>query len=125
MVFKLFIIRTRMRILFVESDDFQRTFFVLKLRQALKCSIDSVKSNSRAIRLLKEDCPYDLIISGFDSENKEGFELSEFKARHSIPGIFVLHTSTKIVFDSSPENEFHIVERFSSESLIKFINEKF
>ncbi|GEM_PF-3300471 len=84
-----------MRILFVESDKDLRAFFGSKLRDEFNGTIDMVATGKEAIKLLKSERPYDVIISDYFLPKGSGVDLLHFKIKNEITGSFIFFCSSK------------------------------
>lgn len=83
------------RILFVESDRDLRSFFGSKLRDEFKGTIDIVSTGKEAIKLLRNERPYDVIISDYFLSNGSGLDLLHFKVKNQINGAFIFFCTVK------------------------------
>ena len=79
-----------MRILFVESDNELRAFYGSKLRDEFTGTIDLVATGKEAIKLLRSERPYDVIISEIYTFKGTGLDLYRFKIRNKIRSKIIL-----------------------------------
>ena len=78
-----------MRILFVESDRDLRIFFSSKLKEEFNGTIDIASTGKEAIKLLKTERPYQVIIADQILSKGTGVDLLRFKVRNQIHGTFI------------------------------------
>ena len=93
-----------MRILFVESDRDLRIFFGTKLKDEFNGTIDIASTGKDAMKLLKTERPYHVIIADYNLSKGTGVDLFRFKIRNQIHGSFIFFGFTKEAFYCSTEN---------------------
>ncbi len=101
-----------MRILYVENDKDLRTFFGTKLKEEFKGTIDLVATGKEAIKLLRSERPYDVIISDYLLSKGSGTDLLRFKIKNEITGSFIFFCSVKGPIPYSQE-DYQQVDKFS------------
>ena len=101
-----------MRLLLVESDKDLRAYFGSKLRDEFKGTIDLVGSVKEAIKLLRSERPYDVIISDYFYPKDSGVDLLHFKNKNDITGSFIFFCSSKRGIPCSG-NTYQEIEKFS------------
>ena len=111
-----------MRILFIESDRELRSFFGSKLKDEFKGTFDIVSSGKEAIKLLRTERPYDVIISDYFLPNGSGLDLLHFKVKNQINGAFIFFCTVKGEIPY-PREEYLQVDKFSFGSLCEKIKE--
>lgn len=84
-----------MRLLFVESDKDLRAYFGSKLKEEFKGTIDLVATGKEAIKLLKTERPYDVIITDYFLPKGSGADLLHFKIKNEITGSFIFFCTIK------------------------------
>lgn len=112
-----------MRILFVESDKDLRLFFGSKLKEEFKGTIDIVASCKEAIKLLKTERPYDVIISDYFHVNGSGIDLLNYKLKNKIVGKFIFFCTVRAEMPFK-NCEYEQVDKFSFGLLCKLIDRK-
>ena len=108
------------RILFVESDKDLRSFFGSKLKDEFKGTIDIVSTGKEAIKLLRSERPYDVIVSDYFLPSGSGLDLLHFKVKNHINGAFIFFCTVKGEIPY-PQEEFVQVDKFSFEVLCESI----
>jgi CheY-like chemotaxis protein len=101
-----------MRILFIESDRDLRSFFGSKLKDEFKGTLDIVSTGKEAIKLLRTERPYDVIVSDYFLPNGSGLDLLHFKVKSQINGAFIFFCTFKGEIPYSQE-EYLQVDKFS------------
>ncbi len=101
-----------MRILFVESDKELREFFGHKLFDEFKGTIDIVTTCKEAIKLLRTERPYDVIVCDYSVSKGSGTDLLHFKVKNEITGSFIFFCSFKGEIPYSSK-EYQKVDKFS------------
>lgn len=101
-----------MRILFIESDKDLRSFFGSKLRGEFNGVLDIVSTGKEAIKLLRTERPYDVIISDYFLPSGSGLDLLHFKIKNQINGAFIFFCTIKGEIPY-PQEEFVQVDKFS------------
>lgn len=101
-----------MRILYAESDKELRAFFGSKLRSEFKGTIDLASTGKEAIKLLKAERPYDVIVSDLILSNGSGVDILHFKEKNNISGSFIFFCTVKEKIPSSGA-KFIQVDKFS------------
>lgn len=101
-----------MRILFVESDQDLRAFFGSKIKEEFKGIVDLVATGKEAIKFLRFERPYDVIISDYFLTKGSGTDLLQFKIKHNITGSFIFFY-TAIGEINCPREEYLLVNKLS------------
>lgn len=101
-----------MRILFVESDRDLRDIFGSKLREEFKGVIDIASTGKEAMKLLKNERPYNVIVSDYFLHKGSGADLLHFKIKNDIAGSFIFFCTVKGEIPYSQE-EYQQVDKFS------------
>lgn len=109
-----------MRLLLVESDKELRAYFGSKLRDEFKGTIDLVATGKEAIKLLRSERPYDVIISDYFLSKGSGADLLHFKIKNGISGSFIFFCTIEEVIPYSKE-EYQQVDKFSFGLLCDYI----
>ena len=100
------------RILFVESDKELRAFFGAKLKEEFRGTIDIASTGKEAIKLLRTERPYDIIVSDYFLTNGSGLDLLHYKIKNSISGTFIFFCSIKVEIPLQ-EEVYLYVDKFS------------
>ena len=101
-----------MRILLVENDRELRAFFGSKLKDEFKGTIDLASTGKEAIKLLKTQIPYDVIVSDLVLPNGTGIDLLHFKIKNEINGSFIFFCTVKGGVPY-PQDKYQQVDKFS------------
>ena len=101
-----------MRILFIENDRELRVFFGLKLKSEFRGTIDIASTGKEAMKLLKTEQPYDVIVSDYFLSKGTGLDLLRFKIKNNIAGSFIFFCTAREEVPYSKE-EYHQVDKFS------------
>lgn len=100
-----------MRILFVESDNDLRAFFGSKLREEFKGTIDIASTGKEAIKLMRSERPYDVIIGNHYLSKGSGADLLHFKIKNKITGAFIFFSAVQ-AYVQFPEDEYQQFDQF-------------
>lgn len=106
-----------MRFLLVEDDIQLRELFMEKLSYLFPAVVETACSGNEAIKLLKKEVAYDVIVSDYVMEDGSGVDLLKFKVKSKIAIPFIFFTSTispSIPFSS---DEYMIIEKSKFPSL--------
>lgn len=101
-----------MRILFVESDKDLRDFYGPKLSDEFKGTVDMVATGKEAIKLLKTQRPYDVIVSDYYLTKGTGLDILRFKIKNNVLGTFIFFSSKRPEIPY-PQDQVHQVNKFS------------
>lgn len=107
----------------MESDKDLRLFFGDKLMNEFNGAVDLASTGKQAIKLLKSEKPYDVIISDFKISKGTGLDLLAYKIKNNLEASFIFFTGLPTVKVPDHLFGYSIVGKFGTESLFKSIRE--
>ncbi len=112
-----------MKILYVEDEQIMREIFGPIIKGMVKeCDFREAHSGNEAIKLLKENSDFDLIISDYQMPDGTGGELFQFLIKENLRSYFILFTNTiEPEIEEDNEKFLGIISKRHSNELIEAI----